>query len=201
MKVTELLKSLFALDGDFCVQVVEKETGRNLAYLYRDRDLLVSDEIGELKIIGGGVKDSVITAYVSAPKQEKEKPAYESRAFACKLLRDFYEELQKREKPERSQVGGTYYGSTELLSSVGNHLDWIEDGEYTSYYYGGRTTYVDFIGVRVGGAYKVSGELGALKDKLTPVIKEIRELEDSNRISVVYDHGTNYSVIGFGVAN
>lgn len=202
-QVGNLLDALMCLDGNIEVDIRDKSSGRNIDYLYRDRDFLTPNEVLELDILNGYVSDSgVIVVYVNAPEVEKTEPAYESRAYAVKLLREFYEEMKTVEKPERYTVGGTYYGSTELLSSVGNHLDWLENDTYTSYDYGGRTNYEDVIGVRVGGAYKAHEAMSALNKKLAPIIKEVRELEkddyENSRTGLIYDYGTNFSVIGFG---
>ena len=47
-----------------------------------------------------------------------------------KVIDDFYKEMLKIEKPKNYKVGGTYYGGTQLFSSVGNHLDKLDDEDY-----------------------------------------------------------------------
>lgn len=112
------------------------------------------------------------------------------------ILEKHYNELSKLEKPKATQIGGTYYGSTQLLSSVGNHLDFVKNGSHTSYGYGGLNThYRNAFYLRIGGAYKIDRNA---------IIKELREI--TGGVNYVYDtdlgiidnYGTNFSTIGFG---
>ena len=68
------------------------------------------------------------------------------------ILEKHYLELKELPKPESYRFGGTYYGSTEILTSVGNHLDFVKGCHHTSYDYGGHTHYKDACILRIGGA-------------------------------------------------
>ena len=108
---------------------------------------------------------------------------------------DAYEKLKQLPKPESYRIGGTYYGSTQLYSSVGNMLDLIEGGSYTSYSYSSRTNYSELYGVRIGGAY--SGDsVREIKNELRDFIKEHRQEIFDAGWAIIDDFGTNFSVIG-----
>lgn len=110
------------------------------------------------------------------------------------ILEKHYDVLKELPKPERYQVGGTYYGSTELLTSVGNHLELVENCSHTSYGYGCNTNYKDACILRIGGAYKYSTK--EIREALMAVLSGQYDME--TKIGIINDHGTNYSVIGFG---
>ena len=112
------------------------------------------------------------------------------------VLKKYYDELKEIPKPNASKIGGTYYGSTQLFSSVGNHLDFVENGNHTSYGYGGcNTNYQNAFYLRIGGAYKFS---------TSKIVNELIEILDGKRyinetkLGIIDDYGTNYSVVGFG---
>lgn len=111
---------------------------------------------------------------------------------AKEIVDRYLKELKNVEKPEKYQYGGTYHGSTELLTSVGNHLE-IVQGNHISYCYGTNIYYKDVYALRVGGAYKFSS---------TPMVNELKEiLSDSSEWKLINDYGTNYSTIGIGKIN
>ena len=104
-----------------------------------------------------------------------------------------YDELKAKPRPKPYKIGGTYYGSTQLFSSVGNDLELIDDRPYISYGYGGSTQYSSIWGIRIGGAYKLDD------------YKELREFMKENKeqlfkdFYIINDYGTNYSVYGIGI--
>lgn len=112
------------------------------------------------------------------------------------VLRSFFDEVSKLDKPQQERIGGTYYGGTQLFSHVGNMLEYIEDGHYTKYSYGNiRTNYEHVYAVKIGGAYKVS---------TTALVKELSAILGGyyNRdmgIGIIDDFGTNFSFVGFGI--
>ena len=113
-----------------------------------------------------------------------------------KVLEKHYNELSKLEKPKVERIGGTYYGSTQLFSTVGNHLDFVKDGSHTSYGYGGcNTNYRNAFYLRIGGAYKVDRKV---------ILEELKEITDGKnyvsdtKLGIIDDYGTNFSTIGFG---
>ena len=109
-------------------------------------------------------------------------------------IREIYEELKKLPKPERTQIGGTYYGSTQLFSSVGNHLALIDDETYTKYCYGGSVHYNHLWGIRIGGAYKED-----LHKELMNFIRENAEEIHKKGYSIIEDYGTNYCTYGIAL--
>ena len=111
-----------------------------------------------------------------------------------KVIDDFYKEMLKIEKPKNYKVGGTYYGGTQLFSSVGNHLDKLDDEDYYNATY--RIQYVHTFGVRVGGAYEVSSALREVEKKLMDIMG--CRYDNDTYIGIFYNYGTNFSTIGFG---
>ena len=111
------------------------------------------------------------------------------KAFA--LIRKVYASLEKLPKPQSGRIGGTYYGGTQLFSSVGNHLDLLEGEPYTSYGYGWNINYSSIYGIRLGGAYKTD-VISELSDFLYDNAKELA----SEGWSVINDYGTNFSTYG-----
>jgi hypothetical protein len=105
-----------------------------------------------------------------------------------------YNELKELPKPSTKRIGGTYYGSTQLFSSVGNHLDLIEDEDYTSYGYGGSTTRYHCYYIRYGGAYGYPDCIKNLKNYIREHAAELRE----RKYTMIDDYGTNFSTIGIG---
>lgn len=99
--------------------------------------------------------------------------------------------LQEIPKPNDYKIGGTYYGSTQLFSSVGNHLELIEDEPYTSYNHYGSTNYNHLFGIRIGGAYKEK-----ITEKLMDYIKEHKQEVFDAGWCIVNDYGTKFSVYG-----
>lgn len=106
-----------------------------------------------------------------------------------KIIDKYFQNLSKIEKPQASKIGGTYYGSTELISSVGNHLE-IFEGNHNSYFCGMVTRYKDVYGIRIGGAYKFYP---------SDIVNELKAiLGEDTEYKIFCDIGTNYSSIGFG---
>lgn len=113
----------------------------------------------------------------------------EKREELKQVIDKYYQNLAKIEKPKTSKIGGIYYGSTELISSVGNHLD-IVTGNHNSYFCGMTTRYKDVYGIRIGGAYKFSP---------SEIVNELKSILGENTDYKIFcDIGTNYSTIGFG---
>lgn len=107
------------------------------------------------------------------------------------MIKIIYEQMNKLPKPERTQIGGTYYGGTQLFSSVGNHLDLLDGEPYTSYGYGCNINYDAIYGIRIGGAYKTS-----LVDDLKDYLNEHKEEINSAGYTIIADYGTNFSTYG-----
>lgn len=114
----------------------------------------------------------------------------EKREKLKKVVDKYFQDLSKMEKPNTSKIGGTYYGSTELISSVGNHLEIVE-GRHITYCYGSNIQYKDVYAIRIGGAYKFSPSV------ITEELKAILGT-DITDWRIISDIGTNYSTIGFG---
>lgn len=113
----------------------------------------------------------------------------EKRELLKAVIDKHYQELLKIEKPKPGKIGGTYYGSTELISSVGNHLE-IFEGNHNSYFCGMVTRYKDVYGIRIGSAYQFSP---------SEIINELKAvLIEDTEWNIFCDIGTNYSNIGFG---
>ena len=126
---------------------------------------------------------------VEAPKPD---PA-EREEIARKAVTRFYDTLAKLPKPESYNVGGTYYGGKEFISRVGNDLR-IITGDYTEYGYAGlRTNYYDVYACKIGGAYGYRKEEKELVEKLKNLLTD-----SGSDYAVIYDVGTNFSVIGIG---
>lgn len=113
------------------------------------------------------------------------------------VLKEHYEKLKKLPKPESRKIGGTYYGSTQIFSSVGNHLDLEENTSHISYGYAGcNTQYVNATILRVGGAYKEFSRK-EIEDKLKEIMGG-KFYDSETKTGIISDYGTNFSVIGFG---
>ena len=106
-------------------------------------------------------------------------------------ISDIYDELKALPKPEPYSIGGTYYGSTQLVSSVGDHCDQLKGEPYTSYGYGCNINYKAIYGIRLGGAYKTD-----IIKKLTSFLDENREDLLKEGWALIKDYGTNFSVYG-----
>ena len=111
------------------------------------------------------------------------------------IINKYYDELAKLPKPSRGKIGGTYYGATQLFSSVGNHLEIEENCCHVSYGYGCNTYYKDSYILRIGGAYHFS--TSEIAKELIDVLGS--RYDADSRIGIINDYGTNYSVVGFGV--
>ena len=108
------------------------------------------------------------------------------------IIDNYFQDFSKLPKPEKSQIGGTYYGSTQLFSSVGNHLE-IMKGNHISYCYGTNIYYKDVYALKIGGAYKVS---------FSNMVKELKSiLGEETDWKLIDDYGTNFSVVGIGKIN
>ena len=113
------------------------------------------------------------------------------------ILYKYYDKLSNLPKPEQTKIGGTYYGSTELFSSVGNQLEIDEDCCYTQYGYAGiKTNYTNAYIIRIGGAYNFS---------TTEIVKELVDVlggryDSDSRVGIIDVYGTNFSTVGFGVS-
>lgn len=110
------------------------------------------------------------------------------------VLEKHYVKLKELPKPEATRIGGTYYGSTQLFSSVGNHLDLKSGVGHRSYDYCGYTDYHNTTILRIGGAYKVS--IKEIVDELAAVLGGRYNRECG--LYIIDDYGTNYSTVGFG---
>lgn len=106
-------------------------------------------------------------------------------------IKVFYECLRKLPKPQPYKVGGTYYGGTQLFSSVGCHLDLIQGEQYTSYGYGCNIQYEELYGIRLGGAYKTD-----IQKELVEYLRKNAETIKANGWELINDYGTNFSTIG-----
>ena len=106
-------------------------------------------------------------------------------------VNETYEELKKLPTPKPERIGGTYYGSTQLFSRVGNHLDLIQGQPYISYGYGGSTDYSQMWGIRIGGAYKEEKH----KELMAFIWKNKQALFDEG-YAIIDDYGTNFSTYG-----
>lgn len=107
------------------------------------------------------------------------------------LICNTYEELKKLPRPEAYKMGGTFYGSTELFTSVGNMLELIEGEPYISHEYGGDVKFPELWGIRIGGAYKED-----ISKKLKEFLKEHEQEFRDEGYSYINKYGTNFSVIG-----
>lgn len=110
------------------------------------------------------------------------------------VLEKHYAALKVLHKPEASKTGGTYYGSTQLFRSVGNHLEIKSGVNHTSYGYGCDTHYSDATILRIGGAYRYSTK--QIVEELAAVLGGTYNRE--YRMSIIDDYGTNFSTVGFG---
>ena len=111
------------------------------------------------------------------------------------IIQKYYNEYKSLPKPNATKIGGTYYGSTELFSSVGNMLELIENGYHISHGYAGiNTRYKNACYIRIGGAYSISTKV--LYDELIAVAGS--DCVKETRLGIINDYGTNFSVIGFG---
>jgi len=112
-----------------------------------------------------------------------------------KVLCNKLEELSKLPKPDVYKYGGTFYGSAELFTHVGNHLE-IQDGiSYTVHDYCGATRYNDAVLLKVGSAYR-NTSLGAVEQQLVEIMGN--HYDNESRTGIFYKYGTNFSVVGFG---
>lgn len=107
------------------------------------------------------------------------------------IIAEVYMNLKSLPKPQAYRMGGTYYGGTQLFSSVGNHLDLLQGEPYTSYGYGCNINYSEIYGIRLGGAYKTD-EVGRLVDFLRENAKQITDAGWTG----IEDYGTNFSTYG-----
>lgn len=113
----------------------------------------------------------------------------EKRELLKAVIDKYFQDLSMVEKPQSRKIGGTYYGSVELISSVGNHLE-IITGSHSSYFCGMTTRYKDVYGIRIGGAYKFYP---------SDIVNELKAiLGEDTEYKIFCDIGTNYSSIGFG---
>lgn len=112
------------------------------------------------------------------------------------ILREYYKKIKQLPKPESYQIGGTFYGATEIFSTVGNCLEMVENGMHISYGYAcSRTIYKNACFLKIGSAYKYP--LREIEKDLEKVLGTRYNYE--TKIGLICDRGTNYSVIGFGV--
>ena len=132
------------------------------------------------------------------------------------LVSETYIALEKIEKPDSYSIGGTYYNSTELRSSVGNMLEIIEREWYTSYEYVSSTNYYIWSALKIGGAYEKVEEakniIENFRIELQKLKKDVDELDDMIKkypyIAKIigfkrYHHildtdGTNWTLHGLG---
>lgn len=116
-----------------------------------------------------------------------------------KILKEFYEELSKLEKPKTTKIGGTYYGRTQLFSHVGNMLDFEDGVTHISYDYGSSTIYQNACIIRIGGAYRREYDVSTkeIVEKLKKVIGGKYYLPEK-KLGIIDTYGTNFSVVGFG---
>lgn len=111
-------------------------------------------------------------------------------------IKGIYEELKRLPKPESYRLGGTFYGSKELFSSVGNHLELLEDTPYSSYdsYCHYSTDYPHMWGLKIGGAYSSSAH-----SVLKKFLDDNRDELFKAGFTIIDDYGTNFSTYGIAV--
>jgi hypothetical protein len=97
-----------------------------------------------------------------------------------------YDKLEAKPRPKPYKIGGTYYGSTQLFSSVGNHLDLIDNEPYAQC--------SSMWGIRIGGAYELDDY-----EELRDFLKENRKELLKEGYCIIDDYGTNFSVYGIGI--
>ena len=117
-----------------------------------------------------------------------------------RLVEESRENLAALPKREAYGIGGTYYGSAEIVSSVGNVLEVLKDRPYVCHGYGSSSRYDDVFALKVGGTYRDARSMG--------VVKKLRDFIDANRWEIfsagwviVNDVGTNFSVYGIAKRN
>lgn len=151
----------------------------------RTEDAVYPEEIEASASVSwnGRISGDMLSAHDNLSKAEVKAKA---------LIDQFFDELKKMPKPESERIGGTYYGSTQIYSSVGNMLDRV-DGSYQRYdsYSGMRADYKNVYAIRVGGAYKVG-------ESIKQLTAEIRSAVLNTPYVLLYDWGTNFSVVGIG---
>jgi hypothetical protein len=115
---------------------------------------------------------------------------------ALAVFQETYESLMKLPKPEPYRIGGTYYGGTQLFSSVGNHLDMIEDKPYSSYdsYCKFSTNYSHMWGIKIGGAYKLDSY-----NYLRKFMNDNRQQLTDAGYAIIDDYGSNFSIYGIAI--
>ncbi len=102
-----------------------------------------------------------------------------------------YERLKGLPKPKSRTIGGTFYGSTEMISKVGNQLDLINGEQHVSYGAYSSTQYTCLWGIRIGGTYGLSEY-----EELRSFLKKNRAEILSEGYAIIDDYGTNFSVYG-----
>ena len=110
-------------------------------------------------------------------------------------IQEAFNKLQKLPKPNAYKYGNNYYGSTELITHVGNMLELITT-PYRSYSYGLTRFFDNPFAIKVGSAYEgkeVSEIINNLEKDLKEACFKKREIK-----SVILDYGTNFCVLGIG---
>ena len=161
-----------------------------------DADIDANDYICDEFPFGAALEDMDVTGWCDRTEAAVIKAAATRSktavAKAREAIAETYIKLSEMEKPDSYRVGGTYYGSRELFSQVGNMLELMKDGTYSKYNYGGvYSDYKNIYAIKIGGAYKVSEITGRLNETL-------KELLPDTGYMLIDDYGTNFSVIGMG---
>ena len=107
-----------------------------------------------------------------------------------------FEKLNSLPRPLSHKVGGTYYGGTQLFTSVGNHLDLIDGEPYEQRdsYTGIRFQYKKVWALRIGGAFDLDDYAEYRK-----FIREHRDALNNEGYGVVDNYGSNFGVYGVGI--
>jgi hypothetical protein len=113
-----------------------------------------------------------------------------------KVRAETFDKLNSLPRPTSRKIGGTYYGGTQLFSSVGNHLDVIDEEPYQKRdsYTGIYTRYEKIWALRIGGAFDLDDYR-----EYRNFIKEHKDMLAEEGYSIVDEYGTNFGVYGVGI--
>ncbi len=110
-------------------------------------------------------------------------------------LNSSYEELCKLPKAEAYNMGGRYYGATQMYARVGNMINLVKNQPYTSYGYGCNINYKTSYYLRIGGACS-SEQHRAIIMKFKKFIDEHKQEIFDAGWAIIDDYGTNFSCYG-----